>query len=181
MLHGLVSELRRLPPLSRTHDQMAHLLAQAGTATRALPALPRQAGAYTRACAYVDDRFEVLLLDWSQGAVSEIHDHGAQHCWFVVLDGRLHVDDYRRLDAGLTTHSAVIEACGSLTLGPGDLDVRRGRFDIHRVAATHGNALTLHVYARPLREFSIYDLKGQRCKSVRAEYDVAIPVIGGAA
>ena len=181
MLNGLVSELRRLPPLSRTHDEMACLLAQAGTATRALPPLPHLPGAYTRACAYADDRFEVLLLDWSQGAISEIHDHGGQHCWFVVLDGQLHVEDYRRLDAGLTAECATIEACGSLTLGPGDLDVRRGRFDIHRVGAIQGNALSLHVYARPLHEFSIYDLKAQRCESVRARYDLAIPLIGGAA
>jgi len=169
MLHELLSELRRVPPLERGDEEMAALLG-ARRAGDAFPALPARGGSYTRTRAYGDDRFEVLLLNWSQGAASEIHDHGGQRCWFVVLDGDVRVDDYVRLDEGSGGAHAVLEWRESLLLGPGDLDVRGGQFDIHRVAVD-SHAVTLHVYARPLRGFGIYDYEAQRRSTVRAAYD----------
>ncbi len=112
-------------------------------------------------------------MNWSPGAASEIHDHGGQRCWFVVLDGTVRVKDYARVGGGDEATHAALERRGSLTLGRGDLDVRAGRFDIHRVAAT-SPALTLHVYAHPLLEFGIYDYDAQRRRAVRARYDADI-------
>jgi hypothetical protein len=54
----------------------------------------------------------------------------------------------------------------------GDLDARSGRFDLHRVSAPAGvPALSLHIYAAPLKEFAVYDESTQRCHVVRSTYD----------
>jgi predicted metal-dependent enzyme (double-stranded beta helix superfamily) len=147
LLRDLVADLRRVPPLDRAEHDLARMLAAIPAGAGLAPALPVRPGSYTRTCAYVDERFEVLLLDWSPGAASEIHDHGGQHCWFVVLRGQVRVDDYRRLDAGEVPERALLEARGSRVLQPSDLDVRSGTSDIHRVVAGEARALTLHVYA----------------------------------
>jgi len=169
LLHEFVSELRRIGPLARGDEEMVALLG-AARAGDVWPALPARLHSYTRTRAYGDERFEVLLLNWSPGAASEIHDHGGQRCWFVVLDGTVRVNDFVRVDGGHDATYAALDRRGSLELGRGDLDVRGGRFDIHKVAAT-SPALTLHVYARPLREFGVYDYDAQRCRAARAAYD----------
>jgi predicted metal-dependent enzyme (double-stranded beta helix superfamily) len=127
---------------------------------------------YTRTCAYRDPCFEVLLLNWAPGSASAIHDHGDQHCWMLVLEGNLDVDDYARLDSGETPGYAHVERCGTRRLEPGGMDLRSGRFDLHRVTATHDSrAVTLHVYSGPLRKFLVYDEFERRCHSTGAFYD----------
>ncbi|MGA8535446.1 MAG: cysteine dioxygenase family protein [Candidatus Tumulicola sp.] len=179
MLREFVSDLRRLPPLERPERELARMLALVPSNPQLVPPLPARPGTYTRTCAYSDERFEVLLLDWSLGAESEIHDHGGQHCWFVVLQGTLRVDDYVRTDDGTVAGKALLELLGSRTLAPGDLDLRSGRFDIHRVAAGETRAVTLHVYSRPLHEYLIYDQRAQRCRPARGTYDCVLSLFDG--
>ncbi len=164
MLQDPVADLRRVPPLKRSARDMGRMLATAAASPPLVPRLACRKGSYTRTRVYADERFEVLLLDWSREAASEIHDHGGQHCWFVVLQGRLRVDDFGRVDAGDAPGKAVIEACGSRELRTGDVDLRSGRFDIHRVVAGGGRALTLHIYSRPLDAYLVYDRRAQRCE-----------------
>lgn len=131
-----------------------------------------RSNAYTRTCAYRDDAFEVVLLNWSSGAISAIHDHGDQDCWMLVLSGRLQVDDYVRLDRGDVRSYARVEATGSRMLEAGGLDTRGGRFDLHRVTASEGQtAVSLHVYSAPLREYLIYDELARRCETAFGKYD----------
>jgi len=131
-----------------------------------------RSSAYTRTCAYSDEAFEVVLLNWAPGATSPIHDHGDQHCWMVVLAGQLQVDDYVRLDPGNVRGYAHVEAQGSRILAPGGLDARAGRFDLHRVSTLRGApAVSLHVYSAPLREYLIYDEPARRCEGAFGTYD----------
>ena len=163
-------------PLERNTSDMAALLA-ATRGTWSLPSRPLLVcpGGYTRSCVYSDERFEVLLLNWAAGAVSALHDHGGQHCWMQVLEGQLLVDDYLRIDAGERPGFARVEARGSRLMDAGDLDLRSGRFELHRVSAPSGMpALSLHVYAGPLKEYSVYDESTQRCQIVRSTYDDAL-------
>jgi predicted metal-dependent enzyme (double-stranded beta helix superfamily) len=134
--------------------------------------LVSRAGDYTRTQAYRDDRFEVLLLNWASGAASKIHDHGDQHCWMVVLEGLIEVEDYIRLDTGETPGYAHVERCGTQILEPGGLDLRSGRFDLHRVsAAKNAAAVSLHVYAGPLQKFLVYDEAKRSCQEAGSVYD----------
>jgi cysteine dioxygenase len=140
------------------------------------PLLARPGG-YTRTCVYGDDAFEILLLNWDAGAFSALHDHGGQHCWMSVLRGQLRVDDYVRTDDGSVPGVAQVEARGSRLLGPRDLDLRSGRFDLHRVVAGAERTISLHVYAGPLRSFLVYEDAVQRCYSVSGSYDGVLSAI----
>lgn len=173
MLQELVEDLRCTPPLDRSQAEMARLLSAEGcgsaTLSRQLISRPKS---YTRTSLYGDERFEVLLLNWSPGAASALHDHGDQHCWLLVLEGRLEIADYTRLDAGELPGHSRVEARGTRTLARGGLDLRSGRFDLHRVTATpDAPAVSLHVYSRPLRTFLVYDELAQRCELAYGNYD----------
>lgn len=177
MLKQLVDDLRLRPPLERGEAEMAALLAQASLQWTGERALLSRPGGYTRTCAYRDDRFEMLLLNWAPGASSAIHDHGGRHCWMVVLGGRVEVDDYVRLDDAGRPGYAEVERRGSRTLEAGGLEVRQGRFDLHRVSATSARpSVSLHVYSEPLSEFLIYHESARRCERVVGTYDEIIPI-----
>lgn len=137
--------------------------------------LDSRPGDYTRTCAYFDDRFELLLLNWARGSASDIHDHGGQHCWLAVVDGVLELENYDRLDDGKREGRAEIVRRDSAILEAGQLDLRSGPFDIHRVSNVGAqSAVSLHVYARPLRTFVAYDEFSQRCRSVHSRYDAIL-------
>jgi predicted metal-dependent enzyme (double-stranded beta helix superfamily) len=179
-LDGLISNLRCTPPLERSESEMAAVLADfcSRGVMRGIP-LEVRAGGYTRTCAYFDDRFELLLLNWARGSVSDIHDHGGEHCWLAVIDGSLEIENYDRLDDGKREGRAEIVRRDSAILVTGQLDLRSGPLDIHRVAnAGTTPAISLHVYARPLRHFGVYDEWAQRCRTVRSRYDAILAPVG---
>jgi len=171
MLQRLIDDLRRQPPLARTTADMATLLTTGASQWIPRPLIARD-GTYTRTFAYGDDNFEILLLNWSPGAPTPIHDHGDQHCWMLVLAGRLQIDDYVRLDAGETPGHARVRAQGSSLLETGGLDLRSGRFSLHRVAATpDARAVTLHVYSGRLDQYLVYDEAAGRCAPAFSSLD----------
>ncbi|HYL27492.1 MAG TPA: cysteine dioxygenase family protein [Candidatus Nitrosotalea sp.] len=175
MFRRLIDELRFRGPLERGSSEVGGLLLQSVAEWQGGEALVARAGGYTRTCAYRGAQFEVLLLNWAPGAVSAIHDHGGQHCWMIVLDGRLEVEDYTRLDPGEVPGYAHVEARGCSRLEPGEMDLRSGRFDLHRVAATNdAPAISLHVYAGPLRSYLIYEELARRCETARGSYDAVL-------
>jgi NitT/TauT family transport system ATP-binding protein len=176
VFHELVDDLRRTAPLDRGLDEMGRLLRSACSSGTPLNGrLISRPKSYTRTCLYRDDRFEVLLLNWSPGAASALHDHGGQHCWLAVLEGRLDIDDYVRLDEGDVPGHARISARGSRMLERGGLDLRSGRFDLHKVRATRdAPAVSLHVYSQPLEKFLIYDPATRRCETAFGTYDEVV-------
>jgi cysteine dioxygenase len=177
VLRRLIDDLRVRGPRDRNPREVEDLLARCGSDWEVGRRLVSRPGSYTRTCAYRDARFEIVLLRWAPGAASEIHDHGDQHCWMMVLDGRLTVDDYVRVDAGDRAGYAHVEARDSRLLGIGSMDARAGRFDLHSVSATHdAPAVSLHLYAAPLRQYMVYDEKARRCRAVRGTYDEVLSI-----
>lgn len=172
MFRQLIEDLRARAPGERGNWEVGSLLASSVGEWSGRRHLISRPGGYTRTCAYRDPRFEILLLNWAPGAASAIHDHGDQYCWMLVLDGHLEVDDYARLDPGDVPGYAHIERRRSRVIDPGGIDLRSGRFDLHRVRAADGSAaVSLHVYSGPLREFLIYDARARRCESAQGTYD----------
>ncbi len=177
VLQRLIEDLRARSPLERSSSEVGALLATCADDWGLPQRLIARPGAYTRTRVYRDARFEVLLLNWAAGVASAIHDHGDQHCWMLVLDGQLEVDDYVRLDPGDVPGYAHTEQRGSRTLDAGGMDLRSGRFDLHRVTATGGGpAVSLHVYSGPLRKFLIYDESARRCETALGTYDEILSV-----
>ena len=177
MFRRLIDGLRLRSPLERDAVEVGELLLRSVSEWPGGRTLLSKPGGYTRTCAYRGAQFEVLLLNWAPGAVSPIHDHGDQHCWMVVLDGRLEVEDYARLDPGDVPGYAHVEGRGSSLLEPGEMDLRSGRFDLHRVAATaDAPAVSLHLYAGPLRSYVTYDELSRRCERASGTYDAVLSV-----
>lgn len=177
MLRQLIDDLRARGPLESRSPEIARLLVRRAAAWGAGCRLAARPGGYTRTCAHRDGGFEVVLLNWAPGAASPIHDHGDQHCWMVVLDGRLDVEEYARLDNAEVSGYAHIETSGWRRLEPGEMDERSGRFDLHRVSATSdAPAVSLHVYSGPLRRYLVYDADARRCEAVSGTYDEFLSV-----
>lgn len=172
MLRRLVDELLTAIPFPESDHGIERLLKAAAQQWSGGVSLVSNPDGYTRTRAYRDENFELLLLNWAPGAASPIHDHGGQRCWMLVLSGKLQVDDYARLDRGNVRGYAHIEAEESRVLEAGGVDARAGRFDLHRVSATpDSEAVSLHVYAKPLRRYMIYDDVLRRCETAFGTYD----------
>jgi cysteine dioxygenase len=178
VFRSFVDDLRQVDPVRRGPDQMSRLLAAAANSVRTVEPYVKGPASYTRTCLFADDRFEVLMLDWAPGANSAIHDHGGQHCWFVVLQGKLVVQNYDRVDDCATTGRAVLEWRSWESLDSGALDVRSGPYDIHRVATDNERAVSLHVYAKPLDQFLVYEPTLARCQTTHSTYDRVIHAPG---
>jgi predicted metal-dependent enzyme (double-stranded beta helix superfamily) len=116
---------------------------------------------YTRTLLYRDGRFELILVCWSPGARSPIHDHGEQDCWLLPLAGSLSLEDFALVGGELH--------CVRRRDRVRTLDHRDLSHQIHRVSAA-APALSLHLYARPIDRCRIYDDAG-RSQMIRLGYD----------
>jgi len=135
-------------PLQRNCERLRTMLG--------VPSFARP-GIYRRMLLHRCSRFELLLLDWGEGAQSAIHDHGGQSCTVLVLDGAVDIDDFIYEGAG-SNHARLSHVRTSDQLGSGMLDARRDDANaIHRVRTSTG-ARTLHVYAAPIDTCGMYDL-----------------------
>ena len=180
-LNALIREFQSRSPRRRHANEISQLLRAIGELGPLAIERPAPEGRYTRTCLHQCDAFEIAVLDWAPGSVAQVHDHGGESCWFVLLDGTLQVDDYRRLDAGDVPGLARVEQVGAQTLHRSDVDVRIESVavsDLHRVeaAATTG-AQSLHVYANPIREYYRYDAGAGTCARRRSVYDAFRPVV----
>ena len=183
-LLDLIRQLQVRSPRSRDAGDMARLLgAFGGFGSPAIERPQPRPGCYSRTCLHECDRFELVLIDWAPGSKAPLHDHGGEHCWFVLLEGSLHVEDYRRLDGREIPGRASVEATGARTLHAGDVDVRFESFavpDLHRVdAAGAVRAQSLHVYASPIRDYFVYDAAAGTCAPVRSTYDAVATIANG--
>lgn len=98
------------------------------------------------------EHYEVLVLCWSPGQHSPIHDHHGSHCAVAVLSGEAtEVRFVRTADERLRAHSIQTLPTGAVTASIDD--------DLHVVAnwaPSHRNLITLHVYSPPLTHMRVY-------------------------
>ncbi|MBL0698107.1 cysteine dioxygenase family protein [Comamonas sp. JC664] len=135
------------------------------------PYLHFRRGRYTRNLVYRDARLEVLLNCWDAGAVSPIHDHDGQECWFSVQSGAFLLENYPLESGGLGPGPARLGAPTQVgPVGAGHVDFRCPDAPIHRVTATQGPAVSLHVYAGPVDRCLVFDPRRQRCVSRELRY-----------
>jgi cysteine dioxygenase len=121
-----------------------------------LPQLPFLRRRYARTLVHRCEAFELLLLSWSPGSASPIHDHDGQDCWFVPLAGAFDLDDYAILAEN--DAEARLTPLRSRRLYDGDLD-RRDRYEaVHSVTPATPVAVSLHLYARPIDRCRVFDL-----------------------
>lgn len=137
--------------------------------------LPHIEGACSRTLLSASTDFEVVAMCWAPGSHTAIHDHANSHCWVVLIDGNLEVENFERLDDG-AQDLVELRATGSFALRPGDFDSRSGPREFHRVENNTPNvAYSLQLYAPPLVSFSaIADETTGRSINVPAKHDAVL-------
>jgi cysteine dioxygenase len=108
-------------------------------------------------CAYQRNRlhrgpaYEALLMCWSSGQASPIHDHAGSSCAFRILDGTASETIFSLTDQGAVTPTAA--SCFSTGYVCAAEDA-----DIHRVTNEQSCELvTLHIYSPSLASMKFYD------------------------
>ncbi len=129
---------------------------------------------YARTLLHKSDAFEVLVLHWTPGCASAIHDHGGAHCWFSVCSGTMRIENFLRYDAGEVPGYARIGLEGREELTAGAIDYRQDDVHLHRCIAGGDPVTTLHVYARPIERFQAFDERAQTCSQVLSTYDAVL-------
>jgi cysteine dioxygenase len=135
------------------------------------PYLHFRRGRYTRNLIHRERRFELVLNCWDEGTASPIHDHGQQECWFSIQSGLFVLENFPLRAGGRKAGAAVLGLPQRLgPVGPGHVDFRGPRDSIHRVSAVSGPCVTLHVYAAPVQQCLVFDLRRQRCEWYQLSY-----------
>lgn len=100
--------------------------------------------AYKRNLILQNDKLEMLLLCWSDGQMSGIHDHPENGCIMLVLDGKIREDVY------------YINKCGKIILkkklisDKNKVYHKKGKRGLHNIVnINNGKSVTLHIYAPP--------------------------------
>jgi cysteine dioxygenase len=106
---------------------------------------------YTRNCIAQREAYELLLICYEQGQRTSIHDHDSQEAYVHAVSGQVLEERFEPLAAGLRQVSSVVlrqESFSYLSNG----------HSIHRcINPGPGRAMTLNLYARPLRKWRVYD------------------------
>lgn len=154
-LGDLLAELDRLnqpPTLAQLVDRMERLsvgLADIAHVVRFAPAH------YQRNLLHKGRHFHALILCWSNGQRSPIHDHNGSACGVRVIQGVATETLFERVPSGY------IRAAGSRELPEGHVC---GSFDadIHQVSNLQDGAaplITLHIYSPPLLNMRTYRIE----------------------
>jgi cysteine dioxygenase len=161
-LVSLVRDLIALgDPRTRTDEVTERIAAFATHPFDVAPLVKFAPHGYTRTLLHRDRLFELLLVCWSPGSRSPIHDHDGQDCWLQPLAGALDLEDFAFRGDRIT--------CIRRRVTVETIDHRDEAEPIHRVTAPTP-AVSLHVYARPLDHCRVYDEHG-RAGWLRLRYD----------
>lgn len=107
---------------------------------------------YTRTCIHRNPDFELLVICFEPGQATSIHDYDSQTAWVHPVQGEVVEERFAKAPGGglhLATESR---------LSPGTDDVLRNGSAIHRFSNPGpGRAVTLNLYAKPMRKWRVYD------------------------
>jgi cysteine dioxygenase len=108
---------------------------------------------YTRNLVRRCDAFEMIVLCWSPGQTSPIHDHAGQRCWMTILDGSIEEVQY----AWPRTSGRLVES-GRREFARGKVAYVDDDIGLHCVRpAAGGPGVSLHLYSRPIDVCRTYD------------------------
>lgn len=172
----LAESLRRVRAGDGTNAEVVRWLRAVGSEACSVP-VPAACDPhrrYTRTLVHKDDSFEILVLHWTPGCASAIHDHGGALCWLAVASGQMGIENYLRHDSGQTPGYAAIGLEGREELTAGAVDHRQDDVHLHRCIARGEGAVTLHVYAHAIGHFNTFDEAAHTCSRVSTTYDAVI-------
>lgn len=136
-----------------------------------LPLIPY---AYTRTQLLREPHYEIVVMRWSPGSISPIHDHGDSDCWVLMMEGALEVENFDRDDDG-SSPIVTLRETGRIALGLDDIDHRGGPKELHRVRnATDRMAYSLQLYREPIHTYTVVDAHSRQSRLVTATCDLEL-------
>ena len=110
--------------------------------------------AYTRNLVARNEWFEMLVLCWSPGQESPIHDHADQHCWMAILDGLVEETQFDFPDAPGTP----LRERTTRVFQRGKVAYIHDDIGLHRVRPSAGSGgVSLHLYSKPIDTCRVFD------------------------
>lgn len=114
-------------------------------------------------------RFDMLVLCWKPGNVTTIHDHAGSLNVTRVFSGRLTSRNFEAYERPKPGH-ILVRQLEELHHGKNDFSAC-DYAGIHQLANTSdGDLVTVHVYARPLKDITVYDQQSGEAKRVTLRY-----------
>ena len=106
---------------------------------------------YTRNLVSRRDSFELLLLCWSPGTQSPIHDHAGQNCWMAVLEGGLEEVYYSQPKDADDNDQVLVERGLAKSYAEGEVAAIDDSIAYHLTQpAGDARAVSMHLYAKPI-------------------------------
>ncbi len=136
-----------------------------------LPFLPR---ATSRTILMRTNAFEIIATQWAPGSKTPVHDHGTSQCWVLVVEGELHVENFKRLDDGdAPTLKLRPEFAQVLSLG--DSSRLLGPRQLHRVRNTSVEpAFTIQLYMPPISAYTVLEDKTRYASLCAPDYHATL-------
>jgi cysteine dioxygenase len=114
-------------------------------------------GRYTRNLVSWGDSFELMLLCWSPGAQSPIHDHAGQNCWMAVLEGELEEIHYCEPNNEASAEQVALEKGRAKSFVEGEVAAIDDSIAYHLTQPAGGaRAVSMHLYARPIEACRVF-------------------------
>jgi len=173
-LDGFVVEMSRVPAQELTHGRFLDLVDRLRLSDELVESRTRFLDdAYARNLVLRTPHFELLVLCWRPGQHSTIHDHAGALNAIRVRSGELTSRVFRPA-AGAAPGGGPVDFVSEERVGPGDPLVGVDRGGIHQLADTSGEPLvTVHVYAPPLLELTVYDTENRAVEKRSLRYSLA--------
>lgn len=145
-------------------------------------------GRHTRNKIFRNEMIEVMVICWPAGAVTPLHTHNGQLGWMTMLEGRLLVENYRKVSCNRPENQQVVgldclagateiqmdHLGNEMAVPGGPLNTVDKTQTIHRIrnlAEWQQPAVSMHVYSRPIDSCVVFDLDTQRCFRRDLKYD----------
>ena len=143
---------------------------------------------HTRNKIFRNEMIEVMLICWPIGAITPLHTHNGQLGWMTMIEGRLVVENYRKVMCNKPENEQVVgldclagatqiqmEALhNELAIPGGPLNTVDKKQTIHRIinpAEWNERAMSVHVYSKPIDSCVVFDIENQRCFRRDLKYD----------
>lgn len=121
---------------------------------------------YTRNCVAENEKYELILLCWEKGQITPIHDHGGEECWVNIVEGEFKETIYKE-----DTQGELVEVTTNYAKA-GDCTYMIDFMGFHSLEnLSDKRSMSLHLYAKPIRNCKVYDEGTQEFVSKDLVYD----------
>lgn len=113
-----------------------------------------ESSSYTRNLVARNQHFEMLVICWSPGQSSPIHNHDGQNCWMAVLEGEIEELHFSHRANG----RGPLQRGASRSFRPGKVGFINDEIALHLIRPLAGQGgVSLHIYSKPIETCSVYD------------------------